>query len=487
MYSPIPGATEKRNAFQANMVTGGVEVTNTYPNFNVALKNSTWGKRGWTHEEAVLSTRKLFFTPFEVWFECKSPHAPYAQEDGYGLPRNPESQPRFFLRSPSSTLSDFENFDGHLAEYTSRSLSNQSDILNAFSGILTSLYPGHRCLYGLPEPDFDRAMLWFWGTRDRLIPGREIFPSWSWTSVMGQVTYRHKYVFIPARNFMGPLVKWAYKDRDGNLKTVRSFNGLVARSDHDSSSLTPIKSPQVHLLIAWFADCIESAPPDDLKRVLEDAPEDMSRVVNRWPSVAEVWDAINNARNSRPSKVQGLDMGLKIEDQSLINRLRPGVLITRAQTAFFYENLDDKCISKSPNQDPRQMNIVDSENRSVGAIFHIASNPRDGNANSTGSNAPRRCFELMAISLSSNLLLDSIFYSHPHTRDPRHDSYRDIPAIIGALFPGIRSTDPQGPAVNVLVIEWAAGSPFARRTGVGLVNPEDWIYAKRSFKTIGLE
>ena len=41
MYSPIPGVTEKRNAFQSKVITGGVEVTNIYPSLGVALKNST--------------------------------------------------------------------------------------------------------------------------------------------------------------------------------------------------------------------------------------------------------------------------------------------------------------------------------------------------------------------------------------------------------------------------------------------------------------
>ena len=62
MYSPIPGVTEKRNAFQSKVVTGGVEVTNIYPSLGVALKNSTWGKRGWTHQEAILSTLIILAT-----------------------------------------------------------------------------------------------------------------------------------------------------------------------------------------------------------------------------------------------------------------------------------------------------------------------------------------------------------------------------------------------------------------------------------------
>lgn len=79
-----------------------------------------------------------------------------------------------------------------LSEYTAKRLSFDSDILNAFTGILHQVFEGtSKDTCGLPERDFDAALLWFpqeQAKRRGLIKLHQehgqaksyFFPSWSW-------------------------------------------------------------------------------------------------------------------------------------------------------------------------------------------------------------------------------------------------------------------------------------------------------------------
>lgn len=60
--------------------------------------------------------------------------------------------------------------------YTARVLSEECDAIDAFSGMLQTLYDGSS-IEGIPKLLFDLALLW--QGQGRLI-GRKEFPSWSW-------------------------------------------------------------------------------------------------------------------------------------------------------------------------------------------------------------------------------------------------------------------------------------------------------------------
>ena len=92
------------------------------------------------------------------------------------------------LRTDSEST-NFDSFYRHLGGYTARSLTLESDIVNAFTGVLTALYDGDLGIYGLPEPDFDRAVLWHVRTGlSTSAGGKDSFPSWSWASAGSRVT-----------------------------------------------------------------------------------------------------------------------------------------------------------------------------------------------------------------------------------------------------------------------------------------------------------
>ncbi|KAM0194730.1 hypothetical protein ACHAPI_007027 [Fusarium lateritium] len=202
------------------------------PSFHVR-SNSTWAKRGWTYQEGLLSRRRLYFSEYEMSYECRH----MLCREAIRLPRGLEQcisghKPRFMepfwmyqpykLPGMDSSLTGIGLFD-LLAVYSSRQLSFPSDTLNAMLGILSLLAQQkrnpiyHICgvpLLRLPDhkehrslrnkrkssesgsnSDTDAATLGLGGFLNGLCwrlqepaQRRPSFPSWSWTGWQGLVT-----------------------------------------------------------------------------------------------------------------------------------------------------------------------------------------------------------------------------------------------------------------------------------------------------------
>jgi hypothetical protein len=129
---------------------------------NGLLQSSPWLRRGWTLQELVFSQRAIFFFEVDVTWECHcriwhgsvqgqkdfepcvSRFSPYAQ----GLQH--------------SFWPDLEEYAQLVIDYCCRSLTYESDTLNAFSGVtnaLTRVFEGG-FIFGLPQIFFDAALLW---------------------------------------------------------------------------------------------------------------------------------------------------------------------------------------------------------------------------------------------------------------------------------------------------------------------------------------
>lgn len=78
-----------------------------------------------------------------------------------------------------------------IRQYLSRSHSLPSDSHRAFFGIETFLRTSYRIpfLWGLPEPDFDRALLWKPKSPSQTVPLRAGLQNWSWIGWAGDVAY----------------------------------------------------------------------------------------------------------------------------------------------------------------------------------------------------------------------------------------------------------------------------------------------------------
>jgi hypothetical protein len=161
------------------------------------VNESPWSKRAWTYQEGLLSRRRLFFTDLQIYFSCAEilrteiNDRPEAIDDFQSPLRNPFLEP--FVRG-LSLFERINHYEEVVNDYTSRSMTHDSDSLNAISALLKlmqqSVFPdGFLC--GLPLANLRGSILWHQSPTEP-IPRQHIvmnnttrritsaLPSWSW-------------------------------------------------------------------------------------------------------------------------------------------------------------------------------------------------------------------------------------------------------------------------------------------------------------------
>ncbi|KAI5804405.1 heterokaryon incompatibility protein-domain-containing protein [Geopyxis carbonaria] len=184
----------------------GVHVIRPLPTlFNLETVESlapAWFTRGWTYQERELSTRLLFFTTSQAFFQCRefsysedflAEQHTHTLEKGFGIYENIGNNLRQSFGPLNSSF--IMNVYTRLVEhYTARSLSFDSDALNAFTGVgkvLSEVHgPQYALHYGLLGTFLEQALTWQPATPAPLVR-RPDFPSWSWVGWRGAVKYRN--------------------------------------------------------------------------------------------------------------------------------------------------------------------------------------------------------------------------------------------------------------------------------------------------------
>lgn len=167
--------------------------------------------RGWTLQERELSPRMVHYSKDTIRWECRELRAtiefPWGDAASFDVGRlfdggsssrptligQPINDSKPLDKVTRQRLSWFELVD----RYTSRSLTKQTDILPAFSGIARSIAGGTSDEYcaGLWKSYFAHCLLWAsnWhvsrGIKQHSRPAGYLAPSWSWASVKGPVHY----------------------------------------------------------------------------------------------------------------------------------------------------------------------------------------------------------------------------------------------------------------------------------------------------------
>ncbi|KAJ0124011.1 tol protein [Diaporthe amygdali] len=166
------------------------------------ILNSKWNSRGWTYQEGLLSRRKLIFTDTQVYFQCNAMHCLESIQiplERLHIHNNSRMQDDvdmsrvFPRRELGKSIMDL---DDRLQEYLRRDLTFDSDILNAFRGVLSAFehrFPKRmKSLHGIPiysnpfsTTDLEAfvfGLSWLsLGSRDDQEPQRRPeFPSWTW-------------------------------------------------------------------------------------------------------------------------------------------------------------------------------------------------------------------------------------------------------------------------------------------------------------------
>jgi hypothetical protein len=232
----LPGISQPREGSPQTRV-GEITLSSVPISIVKDLENESWNSRGWTYQEGLLSTRRLIFTNRQVYFECQGCYF----FEGILITPTTSSRPvrptqggfsgtmrRRYLGVdemasnsyklgvfPVNRIGMFGNEIWHrIEEYSDRSLTYDSDILNAMLGLfeLFDQLFNVQHFWGIPYPSRDpSAPKSPWRLRKvtflkqldwnhRWLPStrREEFPSWSWTGWHGSVlSWRDAHNLIP--------------------------------------------------------------------------------------------------------------------------------------------------------------------------------------------------------------------------------------------------------------------------------------------------
>ena len=208
----LPGVGHRDRKAQPHGIVQGHMLVSTLPDPRYSILNSQWSQRGWTYQEGILSHRRLIFTDEQVYFECSGMYC--CEALNFPL-QNLHTRDRRRFRAKFCTGNNIGLFSKgtgtsaweiveRIEEYSTRQLTNPSDILNGISGILQAFARSKKRILhcaGVPmiptappgryfrekklyrqewSPTLGLCEGLCWGLRSPA-KRRQGFPSWSWT------------------------------------------------------------------------------------------------------------------------------------------------------------------------------------------------------------------------------------------------------------------------------------------------------------------
>ncbi|KAJ4993379.1 heterokaryon incompatibility protein [Stagonosporopsis vannaccii] len=156
------------------------------------LSRNVWSSRAWTFQEHVFSRRLLYMDTLVSWI-CYSA----TWNELWSLP--PASVPNEEERSDQHGKGEklytvdwpsFAEYANMVEQYNSRDLTYDSDILNAFIGVIAQMREGFPAGFygGLPEFYFTLGLLWQAGEGLRpRVSSNNCAPTWSWLGWSGKL------------------------------------------------------------------------------------------------------------------------------------------------------------------------------------------------------------------------------------------------------------------------------------------------------------
>ncbi|KAK1750458.1 heterokaryon incompatibility protein-domain-containing protein [Echria macrotheca] len=183
----------------------GVDVLGRPPALADMLRVSQYETRGWTFQERVLSTRCLYISDQQMYFQCR---ATIEQEDGFYSGSVSSVNPLLSSATQFTTTTRYDLFETYMLLvklYSQRQLTYECDVLDAFQGIFDSISRQWGCSLfasGIPDDILDLALLWRPGNNKVKYRRREPqggasepehrprnFPIWCWSGWSGPVTW----------------------------------------------------------------------------------------------------------------------------------------------------------------------------------------------------------------------------------------------------------------------------------------------------------
>ncbi|KAI0544512.1 heterokaryon incompatibility protein-domain-containing protein [Xylaria curta] len=488
IHSGLIGVNDEfpRNRYQISTDVFGFTMANQLHGFEMATQ-SIWNERAWTYQEAVLARRKLYFTPAEIWFECIDG---VQRENAFSVDRKSKKPQGNRLRlynnnGVSSTHDDYEEYRRHLERYSRRALTYPSDVYHAFHGIEDAFYSEGGTIFGLPEPDFSRALLWYpydWSDHLQMRQPSDkdmILPSWSWASLIGHIAtcgiYGHPNNRALQRgSFYCSLCEWSTCDGDSGQQSIRRINATnddrvwsqldeiwseqdhtdKSRSDFDSFQNTP--DYRQFLALAWAKGCIESEVPADLVS-LSGSVLSAENLASRWPTVEAFWVEVRRGTHHTQSPYGTPD-------------LRPGYLLTRAQCSVLRVGHNGRAEHFRGDVYVPNVHFVislpHSASEKVGSLLGTVEYRLRGTATDRASDVDFIALAVGSMPVYVSGVVDEITLK-------KNCFHSDRPERL------LRFAQP---GVVVMAVTW--DGPIARRLALGWVTLQGWVDSKPKFKTV---
>lgn len=191
----LPGISVRREP--PPVINVGCFTFRQMPPYDIEVFQGTkWATRGWTFQEGYLFCRRLFFSNSRTFFVCDDKIFPELIPSAIELCGSWSSR---VMRGPMHKVaSSYRNLARNIEEYSSRTLTHDSDSLRAFLGVFDD-YRGNSThqlhhLWGVPVFQEETTQAPFivldWvHIRGELLRRRRGFPSWSWAGWAGKLRF----------------------------------------------------------------------------------------------------------------------------------------------------------------------------------------------------------------------------------------------------------------------------------------------------------
>ena len=154
----LPGVSSRPRFWQQQCTTiGKYKFISTMPDPHISINQSKWSTRGWTYQEGLFSTRRLFFTDYQAYFECNAMNCVETFKSNLKILHIQSGQRvRAYHRAGKFVCGNSNKYSHlnvkqnkanhrkidtirrcqyHIQEYTKKQLTNKDDVLDAFAGI----------------------------------------------------------------------------------------------------------------------------------------------------------------------------------------------------------------------------------------------------------------------------------------------------------------------------------------------------------------
>ncbi|EHA25902.1 hypothetical protein ASPNIDRAFT_43685 [Aspergillus niger ATCC 1015] len=474
----LPGVNLVKRPASWTGTTQGIYLIEKTPAYTECLRKSRWSTRGWTFQEATLSSRRLLFSDTRVFYECSN-HKNIKDELTGDYPNTAETAGAALL-----------SYAKVVSRFTKRKLTWECDVLRAFAGVLHTGW-GPENYYGIPLNIFSDAILWRtvkknpYSTR-HAAPG-DAFPSWSWSSIKGRITVepsaREGGIFAEMR---ASLAIWAIPrrarqrlelqiiantlgkpEKPNKLDDVKSPNNMnekeVTHTAHELYAPCNFRDLPTRLgvVMAWRCGCFSGSLPGILNTPF---------TWGEYKVFARKWRTLGHLCDEAHGMSQGSMSEQDIEARFPSNMRQgcpPGSIFVYTQSL----NLNPLQLSLKKDMS-LQKDILAIE---VGDFLALVI---DGSINIERINHvrqhnPESCFSLLAISLSEPWDSETE-HLKPRTEDFWYD-FAGVPL-------GQNPHDPH--AIELMLVETENG--ISRRAGLARGYLKRWIDQNPQFQTFHL-